>query len=86
MAYLRKSPKSPFYIACFRDLNGKQFNRSTKQTDKESALKVATSLENEIRGGSPTLVAMARIGWEIREKRRPKAGDYPNGSINFTTP
>ena len=87
MAYLRKSPKSPYYIACFRDMNGKQFNRSTKQTDKKSAQKVATYLENKIRGGSPQLIVWAKFARElIAKKEGRQIGAWPNGSINFTTP
>lgn len=60
MATLRKSPNSKNWIACFRDLNGRQHNRSTKIPDigdsreradaKRRAQQIADSFERVARG------------------------------------
>jgi integrase/recombinase XerD len=60
MATLRKSPNSKNWIACFRDLNGKQHNRSTKIPDtgtakeradaRRRAKEIADSFERVARG------------------------------------
>jgi integrase len=41
---LTRKPRSKYWFACFRDLNGKQRRRSTRQTDRKKALKVAEQL------------------------------------------
>src|ERR1700722_4282361 len=45
MASLTRKPRSKYWFACFRDANGKQRRRSTKQTDLKKALKVAEQFE-----------------------------------------
>jgi integrase len=45
MAELRKHPKSKYYSARFYDAFGKQLTRSTKETDKKKALKIALAYE-----------------------------------------
>jgi integrase len=44
MASLTRKPRSKYWFACFRDVNGKQRRRSTGQTDRKKALKVAEQL------------------------------------------
>ena len=45
MAELRKHPKSKFWSARFYDAFGKQLTRSTRETDKKKALKIALAFE-----------------------------------------
>lgn len=45
MASIRKHPKSPFWFACITLPDGRQTQRSTKQTDPKRALKFAQKLE-----------------------------------------
>jgi len=45
VAELRKHPKSRFWSARFYDASGKQLTRSTKETDKKKALKIAIAFE-----------------------------------------
>jgi integrase len=45
MASLTRKPRSKYWFACFRDVNGKQRRRSTRQTDRKKALKVAEQFE-----------------------------------------
>jgi integrase len=49
MASLRKHPKSRYWIGCYTDATGKQRQKSTKLTDRASALKVAQSWEHAYR-------------------------------------
>lgn len=49
MASVWRHPKSPFWTACFTDGQGKQRKRSTKETDRRKALKMAEMLEGEYR-------------------------------------
>ena len=46
MASLRKHPKSPFWIACYRDSNGTRTTRSTKTRNRSDALKMAVEWES----------------------------------------
>lgn len=45
MASLRRHPKSPYYIACFTLPDGRRTTRTTKQTDRRKALKIALEYE-----------------------------------------
>jgi hypothetical protein len=45
VASITKKPRSKYWFACFRDLQGKQRRRSTKQTDRKRAMKVAEQYE-----------------------------------------
>ena len=47
MASLWKRSSSQFWFACFTDHKGKQRKKSTKETDKKKALKMAELLEAE---------------------------------------
>ncbi len=71
MPSLRKVPGSPFWIACFRDSAGKQFNRSTKKRDKKSAVLVAAEFERMARGWlaeNPTVSAIASLRADLLER------------------
>jgi integrase len=46
MAYLRRLPKSPFWIAGFNLPDGRRTQRSTKLTDRKSAMKLALQWED----------------------------------------
>jgi integrase len=45
MASLWKSPESQFWIACFRDANGRQRRLTTRMTDRRKAQRVAEEFE-----------------------------------------
>jgi integrase len=45
VASITKKPRSRYWFACFRDLQGKQRRLSTKQTDRKKAMKVAEQYE-----------------------------------------
>lgn len=49
MASLWKHPESKYYVACFTDRNGRRCKRSTKETNKAKAQKIADSLEQVAR-------------------------------------
>lgn len=49
MAYLRKHPRSPFWIAVFEKPDGKRTNRSTGTKDRREALKIAMEFEDVVR-------------------------------------
>ena len=71
MPSLRKIPGSPYWIACFRDSTGKQFNRSTKKRDKKSAVLVAAEFERMARGWlaeNPTVSALASLRADLLER------------------
>jgi hypothetical protein len=44
-------PKSPYWIACFYDVDGRRVKRSTKTTDKALALKLADEWERAAKAG-----------------------------------
>jgi len=71
MPSLRKVPGSPFFIAAFRDEHGKQFNRSTRQTDRSRAFAVALEFERMARGWiaeNPTVSAVYRLASDLAER------------------
>jgi hypothetical protein len=45
MASLTRKPRSKYWFACFRYVNGRQRRKSTGHTDREKALKVAEQFE-----------------------------------------
>jgi integrase len=45
MASLLKKPSSKFYFACFRDINGRQMRKTTREVDRKKALKIAEVYE-----------------------------------------
>jgi integrase len=45
MASIIRKPRSKYWFACFRDLNGRQHRKSTEQTDRRKALEVAKHYE-----------------------------------------
>ena len=49
MASVWKHPQSQFWVACFTDNAGKQRKKSTKETNRKLALKMAEKLEGEYR-------------------------------------
>ena len=75
MPSLRKFPKSPFWFACFRDAQGRQFNRSTKQKAKGKAIEAALEFERLARGESPTIAALMKVGKELMERMGQRADD-----------
>lgn len=62
MASIRKVPRSPYWIARFRDLQGKQFSRSTKLTDKAAARVIADKMEMAARDEmTPVEIALMKL-------------------------
>lgn len=49
MASIRRKPGSKFWFACYTDLSGKQRQRSTKETNRKNALKIAEGYERAYR-------------------------------------
>jgi len=71
MPSLRKVPRSPYWIACFRDSEGRQYNRSTKRKDKKSAIAVALEFERMARGWlleNPTTSALYGLAVSLSER------------------
>lgn len=71
MPSLRKVPRSPFWIACFRDAKGRQYNRSTKKKDKGSAAAVALEFERMAGGwmaDNPTVSAVFDLASSLSER------------------
>ena len=73
--YLRQKPNSQFYYACWRDLSGKQIERSTRTADEKLAWKRAREFERqhdavEARPPSQTLEAAlnALVVYKVRHK------------------
>jgi integrase len=68
MASVNKDARSPYWLARYRDGNGKGFCRSTKQKQKAKALEVAFSMERIARGEVPTMGALIKAGRELIER------------------
>lgn len=68
MAYLRKTPGSPFWVACFRDAEGVQRNKSTKHRNRGKAQEVANELERLARHPYPTMSVVLKAGRELLER------------------
>lgn len=57
MASLRRHPASPFWIACFSLPDSRRTQRSTKQTDRRKAERIANQWEDASRQNASTLQA-----------------------------
>jgi len=71
MPSLRKVPGSPYFIAAFRDGQGRQYNRSTKQTRRNEALAVALEFERMARGWvseNNTVAAVYKLASDLTER------------------
>ena len=71
MPSLRKVPRSPYWVACFRDSSGRQYNRSTKKKDKKSATAVALEFERMAGGwmvDNPTVSAVYDLAKSLSER------------------
>jgi integrase len=64
MASVWRHPKSRFYTACFTDKNGARKKRSTKESDRKKALKIAEEFET-ISRGRKTITQVRRVVAEI---------------------
>jgi hypothetical protein len=87
MASITKREKSKFWIACFTDRDGRQLKRSTKTTDRRTALQIALELERVERqamAGAITTVQLRKVLSDVSEKINgdsliaPSAEDYLN--------
>jgi hypothetical protein len=67
VAYLRRFPRSPYWYACFADAGGKWLQRSTKETDRRRALKIADRYEEATRS--------ARLGFLVEQQARKVIGE-----------
>jgi integrase len=71
MASLWKHPNSPFWTACFTDENGRQIKRSTKQTERKLAMKMAEAFEDAAklaRKAELTRAAATKVLSEMMER------------------
>lgn len=86
MATLRKTKKSAYWVAVFRDRTGKQFNRSTKifhsggtaremAENRKKALKVAEGYEHLVRGETLRESEIKRISLELASLGRDQKVD-----------
>jgi integrase len=60
MSSLIRQPTSKYWFAAFRDSEGKQHRRSTKETDKKRAQEVADQLERAAQGKGENLARLRR--------------------------
>ena len=68
MASVWQHPHSRFWIACFRDANGRQRRLSTKETNRRRALKIAEAYEHtsrELRTKNQVRRVIARLHEEL---------------------
>ena len=76
MASVRKLSNSRYWIACYRDMEGQQRHRSTKQTGKAAAQQVAFEYERLSRdGNAPTMAAIIKVGKDLMERLGQTLGD-----------
>jgi len=71
MASLTKHPKSRFWTACFSGRDGRQMKRSTKTTDRNSALEIALELERvewKAKAGTVTTNQLRKVLNDVSEK------------------
>lgn len=71
MPSLRKVPGSPYFIAAFRDGKGRQYNRSTRQTNRNMALTVALEFERMARGWvaeNNTVASVYKLASDLGER------------------
>jgi integrase len=87
MASITKREKSKFWIACYTDRDGRQLKRSTKTTDRRTALQIALELERVERqamSGAITTVQLRKVLNDVSEKINgdtliaPSTEDYLN--------
>jgi integrase len=60
MASILKRPRSKFWFAAFTDSNGRRLKKSTKTTDKKTALKIANEFES-VANKRRTLLQVRRV-------------------------
>ena len=71
MASLTKHPKSKYFTACYTDKDGRRVKRSTKSTDRNTALRIAIEweeAEQKAREGNLTKAQLTRILSELSER------------------
>jgi len=78
MASLRKKPKSKYWYACFQLPDGSRVQRSTKETDRKEALKIANDYERAATART-TEVQARRVIQEIYE--RVTGRDLPSQTV-----
>jgi hypothetical protein len=60
MSSILKRPRSKFWFAAFTDANGRRLKKSTKTTDKKTALKIASEFES-VANKRKTLLQVRRV-------------------------
>lgn len=87
MASLWKHPNSPFWTACYTDETGRQRKRSTKLTDRRSALKMAEAFEDaskKARAAELTRAAAVKVLNELMERTHGEGIDTRSTRQHFT--
>lgn len=67
MASVWKHPNSRYWSACYYDADGRRLKRSTKQTDRRKALRVAEALEAAYRDRIAAGTARKLINYAVEE-------------------
>jgi integrase len=87
MASLTKHPKSKYWTACFVNRDGRQMKRSTKTTNKATALQIALEIERvekQAKQGALTTTHLRKVLNDVSEKitgdnlSTPSVEDYLN--------
>ena len=71
MASLTKHPKSKYWTACFVNRDGRQMKRSTKTTNKATALQIALEIERvekQAKQGALTTTHLRKVLNDVSEK------------------
>jgi integrase len=71
MASVVRRKKSRYWTACFSDRDGRQLKRSTKSTDRNSAMQIAVELERverQAKQGSLTTTQLRKVLNDVSEK------------------
>jgi integrase len=91
MASILKRPRSKFWFAAFTDANGRRLKKSTKTTDKKTALKIANEFES-VANKRRTLLQVRRVIGEISREllgedlREPTLREHIEGWLNAKAP
>ncbi len=78
MASVVKREKSKFWTACFTDRDGRQLKRSTKTTDRNSAIQIAVELERVERQASQGTLVTTQLRKVLNDVSEKINGDSLN--------
>ena len=91
MASILKRPRSKFWFAAFTDASGRRLKKSTKTTDKKTALKIAHEFES-VANKRRTLTQVRRVIGEMSREllgedlREPTLREHIEGWLNAKAP